>query len=159
MRYLVNTVIKLVFFVTGIVTLCSGQTAFANATGRIVHFPNEKSIGMLYVLDSDKADTNNYDDWQVFCEATGDVTVPPGKVLRLDLAKEAGNNLSPLSKLRSDDLTLLFCDGVEILDEQLKHISHLTGLIELYLRNTNILGTGLKYLEKLKSLKRGRRKK
>jgi Leucine-rich repeat (LRR) protein len=138
----------------GMVTLYSGQAAFAEAKERIVHFPEDRSMGMLYVLDSDKVATDNYDDWQMLCKATGDVTVPVGKTLRLDLAKEAGNNLSPLSKLRPDDLTILFCYGVEILDEQLKHISHLTSLYELNLRNTNILGTGLKYLAKLKSLKR-----
>lgn len=121
---------------------------------RIVHFPENRSMGMLYILDLDKADTSSYDEWEVLCEATGEVAVPAGKALRLNLSKEAGNDLSPLSKLRPDDLVMLFCYGVEISDEQLKHISHLTGLQELYFRDTGILGTGLKYLANLKSLQR-----
>ena len=154
MRYLTSTFVKLAILGTGMVTLYSGRTAFAESKERIVHFPKNRSMGMLYVLDSDKVDTSSYDDWQVLCEAAGDVTVPAGKALRLDLDKEAGNDLSPLSKLRPNDLVMFFCYGVEIRDAELKHISHLTGLQELYMRDTGILGTGLKYLTKLKSLKR-----
>lgn len=140
MRYLTSTVLKLVVLGIGIATLFSGPTALAESKERIVHFPEDKSMGMLYVLDSDKVDTGNgnYDDWQVLCEATGDITVPAGKALRLNLVKEAGNDLSPLSLLEPDDLTMLYCYGVEILDEQLKHISHLTGLQEIYMNDTGM---------------------
>ena len=56
MRYLTSTIVKLVVLGTGMVTLYSGRTAFAEAKGRIVHFPENRSMGMLYVLDSDKMD-------------------------------------------------------------------------------------------------------
>ncbi len=56
MRYLTNTFVKLVILGMGIVTLYSGQTAFAESKERIVHFPKNRSTGMLYVLDSDKMD-------------------------------------------------------------------------------------------------------
>jgi Leucine-rich repeat (LRR) protein len=111
-------------------------------------------MGMLYVLDANQVDTSSYDDWKPLCEAIGDVTVPAGKALRLDLSKEAGNDFSPLSALQPDDLIMLYCYGVEIADDQLKHISHLTGLKHIDLHGTNILGTGLKYLTGLKSLKK-----
>jgi len=121
---------------------------------RIIRFPKDRSMGMLYMLDWDKFHTSTYSDWEPICEATGNVTVPTGKALRLNLNKDAGDDLSPLSKLKPNDLQILLCTGVEIPDEQLKQISHLTGLLELYLRKTGILGTGLKYLIKLKLLER-----
>ena len=116
MRYLTSTVVKLVILGIGMVALYSGRTAFAEAKGRIVHFPEDRSMGMLYVLDSEKVDTSSYDDWQVLCEATGDVTLPTGKALRLNLSKEAGQDLAPLSLLGPNDLVMLFCYGVEIPD-------------------------------------------
>ena len=109
---------------------------------RIIHFPTDQSMGMLYILDSNKMDTSSYDDWQPLCETTGDVTVPAGKALRLDLDKDAGDDLSHLSLLEPDDLAMLFCYRVEIPDDQLQHISHLTGIQELYMSNTGILGLG-----------------
>ena len=44
-------------------------------------------------------------------EAIGDVTVPAGKVLRLDLSRQGSRDLSPLAKLRPNDLLLLFSLG------------------------------------------------
>lgn len=119
---------------------------------RTIHFPSDRSMGMLYVLDSNQVDTSSYDDWELLCEAIGDVTVPSGKALRLNLSKNAGDDLSPLSSLGPNDIQMLFCLGVEITDDQLRHISHLTDLKHINLRGTNILGTGLKYLAGLKSL-------
>ncbi|UCC99590.1 MAG: redoxin domain-containing protein, partial [Phycisphaerales bacterium] len=130
------------------------ESKHAPGKSRILHFPGDRSMGMLFILDANKVDISSYEEWTPLCEATGDVTAPAGKALRLDLSKDAGSDLSPLSALRSNDLAMLFCYGVEIDDEQLKHISHLTGLQELYMRDAGILGTGLKYLAKLKSLKR-----
>jgi hypothetical protein len=136
------------------VTMYFEQMAFAEAKEHVIQFPEDKSMGILYILDSDNVDTSSYEDWQMHCEAVGHVTVPAGKVLRLDISKKAGKDLSPLSKLRPDDLMMLFCNDVEIPDDELRHISHLTGLQELYMDNTGILGTGLKYLATLTSLKK-----
>lgn len=136
-----------------VVLLCFAKCAGTEQAGsRIIHFPSDRSMGMLYILDANQVDTSKYDDWEPFCEATGVVTVPAGKKLRLNLSKKARNDLSPLSALQPDDLTILYCYGVEIADDQLKHISNLTGLKHINLDGTNILGTGLKYLTGLKSL-------
>jgi internalin A len=132
------------------ITVCIGAE---QAGSHIIHFPPDRSMGMLYILDADRVDTSSYDDWEPLCEAKGDVAVPAGKKLRLNLSKEAADDLSPLSTLRPDDLTMLYCFRVEIDDDQLRHVSHVTGLEEINLNGTNILGTGLKYFVKLKSLK------
>ncbi|MFC1637083.1 M56 family metallopeptidase, partial [Planctomycetota bacterium] len=120
---------------------------------RIICFPKDQSMGMLYVLDWDKLDTSSYSEWEPLCEATGNVTIPTGKALRLELNKDAGDDLSSLSALKPNDLQILMCHRVEILDDELIHLSGLTGLQELHLSSTEILGTGLKYLTKLKLLR------
>ena len=76
----------------GVVTFCSQGRALAEAKTRVVHFPADRSMGVLYVLDWNLL--NVIQDappaWERLCEAAGDVTVPAGKALRLDLSKEAG---------------------------------------------------------------------
>ena len=100
-----------------VVLLCIATCAGAEQTdSRIIHFPPDRSMGTLYVLGSNRVDTGSYDDWELLCEASGKVKVPAGKVLKLVLSKEAADDLSPLSALRSDDLTILYCFGVEIAD-------------------------------------------
>lgn len=133
------------------IEICSGA---GRVDSSVIKFPSDRSMGILYVLDSIQVDTGSYDDWELLCEAMGDVIVPAGKALRLDLGKEAGHDLTPLSALASNDLVVLNFEGAEITDDQLKHISNLTGLQELDLSETNILGTGLKYLARLDSLKK-----
>lgn len=138
-----------------VVLLCLATCAGAGRAGsRIIHFPSDRSIGMLYVLDRDKLEASSPSDWEPLCEAIGDVTVPAGKALRLDWSKEAGDDLSALSVLTPDDLQELGLAGIQIADDQLRHIAHLTDLRELDLSQTNILGTGLKYLAKIDSLKK-----
>ena len=154
MRCLRSPALKLTIVGTIVAALCSHWITLAEANTQVVRFPKDRSMGMLYVLDASQLDTAGSSDWERLCEATGDVTVPAGKALRLDLTKEASGDLSPLSALRPDDLTVLRCYGVVMADEQLQHISDLTGLQEINLLGTGILGTGLKYLVKLKSLER-----
>jgi Leucine-rich repeat (LRR) protein len=137
-----------------VIALYSQRITLAEVKTRVVHFPKDRSMGILYLLDTSQSDTSESSDWERFREATGDVAVPAGKVLRLDLNKEAGYDLSPLLELRPDDLVVLRCFGVVMADEQLQHISDLTGLQEINLSGTGILGTGLKHLAKLKSLER-----
>ena len=154
MRHLLRAFLEVVAVGLGVLTFGKGQMAFAQAEARTIHFPAHRSMGTLYTLNWKVVDASSDDDWEPLCEATGDVTVPAGKVLRLNLSKEAGNDLSPLSALRPDDLIMLHCFRVEMSDDQMRHISHLTGLKEINLHGTNILGTGLKYLAGLKSLKK-----
>ena len=138
-----------------VVLLCLAPAIGAGRTdSRVIHFPPDRSIGMLYVQDWDSLETSSYSDWEPLCEAAGDVTVPAGKALRLDWSKEVGDDLSALSVLASDDLQEFGLADIQIADDQLRHIVHLTGLQELDLSETNILGTGLKYLAKLDSLKK-----
>jgi len=148
MKYRINKIIRVAILCISILIFCPAQTK-----ARIIHFPSDKSMGTLYVQDSNLVDTIDYGNWEFLCEAKGEVAVPDGKVLRLNLNKKAGDDLSPLSRLSSNNLQMLYCRNVEMADDQLQYISNLTGLQELNLQGTRILGTGLKYITKLYSLK------
>ena len=138
-----------------VVAFCSQGRTLADANARVVHFPADRSMGVLYVVDSNLLDMEDASPpWERLCEATGDVTAPAGKALRLNLSKQASEDLTPLSRLGANDIQVLYCRDVEMADDQLQHISNLTGLAELSLYGTGILGTGLKHLANLDSLKR-----
>lgn len=136
---------------------------------RIVHFPSDRSLGMLKIQDAGivrqikdfnywvvKSDWWN-PDWEYLCEATGDVTVPAGKRLALFVNKVAWRDLSPLSELRPNDLYMLSLAGsisVKPDDRCMQHIAGLTGLKVLSLLGTNISSKGLRYIKDFKKLER-----
>jgi beta-lactamase regulating signal transducer with metallopeptidase domain/Leucine-rich repeat (LRR) protein len=130
------------------------QVERSTVQSRVLHFPRDRSLGMVMIADRNYLDTTSYDDWEALGEATGDLVVPQGMAVRLDVSREACADLSPLSALAPNDLHMIFCRRPEFTDDALSHMSHLTGLQELYLRDTGLLGTGLKHLAKLRSLKR-----
>lgn len=155
MRYVMRSVLKLAIVGITMAILCPQSNALAKAKARVVHFPKDRSMGTLHVLDPNLPDIENTPPkWELLCHATGDVTVPTGKALRLSPSKEAVEDLSPLSRLGADDIQALYCRNIEMADDQLQHISNLTGLKELNLWGTGILGTGLEHLAKLDSLER-----
>jgi len=52
--------------------------AFAGAgqvDSHVIHFPSDWSMGMLYILDSNRVDSSSFFDWELFCEAIGKVNV------------------------------------------------------------------------------------
>ncbi len=138
---------------TGVLVALCMSAANVSAETRVLHFPKDRSIGTVFVLDWGSLETARYSNWQVLCEATGDVAVPTGKAVRLDLSRDMGKDLAPLVALDANDVQMLFCRFVELRDDELRHIAHLTGLREIYLRDTGILGTGLKHLAGLESLR------
>jgi hypothetical protein len=120
--------------------------------GRIVYFPGDRSLGTLMVRD--KGDhPSRFSDWEALGKAQQAVRIPGDKHLRLDISRNATQDLSALAQLKPDDLYFvsLWHTGAE--DDALKHLSALTGLQTLDLRFTRITDKGLKYLEPLTSLK------
>lgn len=133
---------------------------------RVVHFPKNRSLGKLEIQDADAERELTYwfhwtgikgPKWEYLCQARGDVHVPAGKRLSLFVNKTAWRDLSPLSKLRPNDLYKLSLyalptDRAKPGDKCMPHIVHLTGLKSLALDRTNVTDRGLKYLKKLPSL-------
>ncbi len=103
------------------------------AAGRVLHFPVDRSLGMLYIWDAGITEpdpTKPMDFGQYLGEATGDVSVGPGKRVRLVLNDQSGNNLSGLSKLASNDLYELHLAKTSG-DACIRYLASLTGLKEL----------------------------
>ncbi len=124
----------------------------AQGKARILCFPEDRSMGMLQARDAGVHD-DLFTGFTEFCEARGNVTVAPGKELILDPSREAARDLSPLTKLKTDDLYAIYCWQIPIDDEGLRYVAHLSGLKVLWLAYAPISDKGLSHLRGLKSLK------
>lgn len=118
-------------------------------TFRIVRFPADRPLGTLFVRERN---SGSFLDWKRLGEAIGDVAVPAGKGLRLDVREDAVADLNLLGALRADDLQACFLYGIA--DDDLTHILRLTGIKELYLSGAGITGEGIVHLLELKNLER-----
>jgi len=147
---------------------------------RVLHFPDDVSLGDLQVRDWDSSET-----WkESLGPARGYVSVPAGKELLLSvdrpdwkpsvfqqLLEKVGfrfkrrltPDLEPLSRLKPDDLQGINLDRAAINDNDLKHVGKLTGLRHLTLPQTfrwrnpplpNVTNEGLKHLSGLTNIRR-----
>ena len=113
---------------------------------REVHFPEDRSIGELYVRDWES--TWRVGEWWPFGQAEGTVTVPFGKELRLRIDWRLAQDLSALAEIEEHDLQSLHLSGAEgahvfqwspdrtirmLTDEDLRFIRGLWSLRELIL--------------------------
>lgn len=121
---------------------------------RTFHFPKDHSIGELYIRDRDFPNAAGSSiGWEGVGYAQGDVTVPPGKALRLNISKAAWQEGKLFAGLKPDDIQMLsFTRYPEADDSVLEDISTLTGLQMLALGGTQIRGTGLHHIGELKEL-------
>ena len=75
-------------------------------TTRVLRFPADRSLGSLHVpnrplkLSLKYPGRHSDDGWVYFGEATGDVTVPADKKIRLNINAAAFNDLSPAFQAR-----------------------------------------------------------
>jgi len=133
---------------------------------RVLHFPEDRHLGTLYVKDADtrrEIKTFHYwidgTRWEFLDVARGEVVVPPNRHVRLMLSIEGWRDLSPLARLAPDDLYeitfKLHLPGAPRPDDRcMPHLAHLTGLKELNLWQTDITDEGLRVVAGLKSLER-----
>ncbi|MFC1676540.1 redoxin domain-containing protein [Planctomycetota bacterium] len=163
-----RTILVTMLFFAVAATICPAKAA---DKARVLHFPKDRSIGMLKIQGADtvrriedfyhsigKTDWWN-SDWEYLGEAMGDVTIPKGKRLALFVSKAAWRDLSPLSKLDPNDLYMLRLPGsmsesIKPDDRCMQHIAGLTGLKVLVLHWTNIGSKGLQHLKNFKKLER-----
>jgi hypothetical protein len=116
---------------------------------RLVSFPSEFKVGKLFCRNSS---SESFLDWQFYGEARGEIGIPAGSSVRLDVSEGKGNTLSFLDNLGKNDLQALFLHTSA--DSELAHLQGLTGLQELYLSGKGITDAGMHELRKLKNLHR-----
>ena len=139
---------------------------------RTVQFGEGSSLGQLYRTSGESEGefyTITDTRWSSLGPAEGAVHVPESVGLRLKVDWKAVD-LSALSKLEPNDLQAIDFSPpfdpkfdlyshmvtkriLNLPNEQLKYLSHLTGLYQLNLSNTTITNDGLAHLENLKSLR------
>jgi Leucine-rich repeat (LRR) protein len=131
----------------------------AQGRERVVHFPADRSIGRLIAFKKPPPSDRFWHGslgWgtKQLGEARGDVVVPAGTLLRLDVQGDARRAVSALDGLAADDIQLLnCCQAKNVNDNVLAHLAHLTGLEVLFLGEARVSRTGLRSLTALKNLK------
>ncbi len=129
----------------------------AAARTRIVHFPDDRTVGNLKLRDT-RPDIDwgrgylSRPGWALLGPTRGDASVPAGEDLRLEVSGDV-TDFSFLSDLKPNDLQVLMLSNKKISDEDLAYIKGLTGLVALSLDSTPIEGAGLAHLAALTSLK------
>ena len=86
-------------------------------------------------------------------EAIGEVAIPRGRQVRLELSAAGRADLSPLRRLRADDLCSIRMRNADLGGDALAAIAHLTGLEEVNLLDCPIGDLGAKHLAGLPRLK------
>jgi hypothetical protein len=94
-----------------------------------------------------------WDSWQRIGEARGQLAIPPGKIVRLDVSREAPHDLSALRNLPPDAVQMLILSRTDATDDVLPAVAHLTGLEILWLDGTSVTDAGLSLLGSLAKLK------
>jgi len=135
-------------------------TTSIRAETRIVHLPQDRSIGRAYIVEPqfDKKPLYHYVlGWpnRMIPEARGDIEVPAGRILRLDIMKDARTALPALRQLKPDDVQILFFyyAAKNVDDRTLEAIAHLSGLRVLFAGNGSFSEKGLAHLADLRQLK------
>jgi len=135
------------------------NSAVAEQPGlRVVHFPKDHAVGRLKVRDANSQDEDyrsllSMSGWVILDQAQGDVKVPAGKYLRLEVYRNV-TDISFISKLKPNDLESLSLSETNIVDEDFVHLKDLAGLLALNLNSMKLIdGSGLAHLVNFKSLK------
>jgi len=148
------TIFIAMLFCTAFVPICSAGNLTKQTKTRVIHFPKERSMGLVHVGELRTLDPLWWQGWEAVGQAKGNVRVPLNKAVRLDISTEASEDISPLAALGPDDTQAISFswNRCNIDDNDLQHLSGLTGLKYLGLDSTQIKGPGLLHLSGLKSL-------
>jgi len=117
---------------------------------RVVHFPKDRSMGTLYIRDVGL--DSWYESWQKLDEAMGDISIPRKKEVKLEINEEAADDLSPLAKLKTDDLQMLSFGWKKVEVGSLAPINNLKGLKALNLQRAKFNSEDFEHLTELSQL-------
>ncbi|MHC4889984.1 MAG: leucine-rich repeat domain-containing protein [Planctomycetota bacterium] len=126
---------------------------------RVVHFPEDKSIGRCFLVEPQPEQTCLWHRVLVWPKTDvghirGDVTVPTGRILRLDVWDSGPKAHEALANLGPDDVQILnFYQCKKADDRMLSAASRLTGLKVLFLGQGRFTLKGLKHLVAFRELR------
>jgi len=113
-----------------------------DADTKILQFPKDRQIGTL-IIRTDKLTST---------PARGRVVVPSRAKVSLTVNYQTGLDMSPLKEIPPDALQAIDLHKLEITDQQLLCIRHLTGLTDIDLDETDIDDKGLDCLSEMHRL-------
>lgn len=128
-------------------------------SARTLTFPDDRSLGTLYTHDpmdyayTSGATTSMHSEegWTLLGEAQGNVEIPAGKMVRLDVAVLG---ITPsFSSLPADGIQYLNLRGIGVSGGTLRHIAGWTGLEALSLRRCRVPDVELQHLRPLVNLR------
>ncbi|MBC8218503.1 MAG: hypothetical protein H8E73_08565, partial [Planctomycetes bacterium] len=126
---------------------------------RVVHFPKDKSIGRCFLVEPQPEQECLWNRILVWPKTDvghvrGDVNVPAGKMLRLDVWDAGPRAHNALARLGPDDVQILnFYQCKKADDRMLSAASGLTGLKVLFLGQGRFTLKGLKHLTAFRELR------
>lgn len=144
---------------------------------RVVHFPKDRSLGVLYLGRLRPLDSFWWQGWEMVGQAKGNVQVPIDKDVQLAVSEARSRDVSALTTLKPNDLQVLTLVNIddatlahlagltglrqlalysspEFKGEGLAHLSRLTALEALLLGHSGLMDNGLKYIASIRSLRR-----
>ena len=133
MRFITNTFVTLLVIGSNGAVFCSEQSALGVAKARVVHFPKDRSLGVLYTRDSDVAGRESWQGWEELGQARGEISISPGKELRLAVSDNNYKNFAHLASLGANDIQNLYVSCRHLQDADLIPLKGLTGLQSLAL--------------------------
>jgi len=144
------------------ILICVSSAVNASETvrqNRVIQFPEDRSIGQLYLVERKSPKDCLWHEVLIWerkwlGEAQGDMKVRAGKMLMLDVGRNAWKGGRPFVGLQSDDIQILtFYEYPYARDSVLKDVAKLTGLEVLFFEEGYFTERGLKHLTALKQLK------
>ena len=122
---------------------------------RKIEFPTDRSLYMLSLRKWMGKLGFWEGEWQELGPAQGKFDIPEGVELMLHpgLVFQCTLDLSPLSTFGPNDLQRIGASHYHIDDEGMECLQNLTGLLELWVMETEVTDAGLKFLQKLDGLR------
>ena len=115
---------------------------------RVVKFHPTHSLGKLHLSEHDRPA-----DWVEYLDAQGEVLVPPGMNLILEVTNDGLTDLTPLTRLEPDDLYAISFACTRVKDDDLRFVRSLTRLNGLAIWETNIGDLALAHLSEMTSIR------
>jgi Leucine-rich repeat (LRR) protein len=159
MRYLTNISVKLLIIGVITITFCSERTTFGQDKTHTVHFPKDRSLGILYTRDSGIEGRESWQGWEELGQARGEISIPPDKELRLVMSDNNYQHIAELASLGANDIQNLYIPCRDLRDSDLAYLEGLTGLQSLGLSSgrsyhtCSLTGVGFVYLKGMSSLR------
>jgi beta-lactamase regulating signal transducer with metallopeptidase domain len=145
-----------------------GRARAATTETRTILFPAERSLGTISI--ESRPDTRQYvfgswdplqgerEEWTFVAAAQGEVRVPKGKRVRLQISEDGLTDLSPLAQLDSNDIQEVYIylpRGVTVDADTalMPYLAGLTGLETFRASGCAFTGAGLRHLEGMRQLR------